>query len=407
MEQLNNTPRAPYETIELVTGLRQAEQIAMATNSRSGPPPTSSTERDSAYGSIIRSSGTNATETPSGEPNQIQKSGRRVPGTDLFLFKMEGDKNTLRHCANVRSGVAALLRDAIEVAGHDPSCTGTRLAAIGKSAEEATLRLVVFCAPELQDTILNFFKSVHVVALLNPRRLNAPKLEHLVIPEAPRIRSARFDIDVCCPNVPGDSLKTHCGAPILLRSGQTKRQATFGGIVKVTHASGESILYGMTAGHLLEDFPVQSGPAIEEKNAQVVDTNLRDIDNWICKEHIVGQVIDPSEHPGIAAGSTKQTHDWALIDTNVPRPNEVANAMFNQPDVSNETAHQILVATRPSFQDQISDPVLLLSGTHGTLRGELSSLSASIWVRQGDGFVDAYMLELADGAGKTSNANLC
>ncbi|KAF2794524.1 hypothetical protein K505DRAFT_383881 [Melanomma pulvis-pyrius CBS 109.77] len=113
----------------------------------------------------------------------------------------------------------------------------------------------------------------------------------------------------------------------------------------------------------------------------------------------LGQVIDPSKLPGVTARITKQSYDWVLVSVDNPRPNEVVGSVSGRDHyrvANNESTHKIMIASRPSFQDNISDPVLLLSGTQGTLRGELSSLPARIWVSHSEGFVSAYMLELED-----------
>ena len=111
----------------------------------------------------------------------------------------------------------------------------------------------------------------------------------------------------------------------------------------------------------------------------------------------MGQVIDPSQLPGVTSETNKPRHDWALFSVKRPRPNEVVRPTSED---HNDAARQILIATRPSFKDRISDPVLLLSASSGTLRGELSSHPARIWLNQNVGFVEAYMLELEDDHGK-------
>lgn len=418
------------DDIEHAAIIQESRRIAKVLHTRQGtslatePTPATTTDGDSAYASVTQPGTSNMKESPAERPNITRQHGRRVRGTELLMFKKEADKERLEHYENVRSGIDALLTEEIDAAGRDPSCSMVmRLLVMGKSEQEAILRLVIFCEPKVEKTVRNFFESPYIVALLNPSRFNSPRLQHLVIPEAPRMRSALLDIDVYCNNVSVTNHTTHCGASIMVKSksGNTckrdRRHATFGGMIKVIHGTGKSQLYGLTAGHLVEDLLGQKNmndlESCEQKAGPYSPCRIA---GWTCEHNLVGQIVDPEKLPGIAARSVKQTHDWALFNVDKPRPNEVVgvaskhshNHNLNDNTVSdndtlmeNEHAQQILVATRPTFQDNISDPALLLSGSHGTQRGELLSLPASIWISHSDGFVKAYMLELEDGNGKS------
>lgn len=51
-------------------------------------------------------------------------------------------------------------------------------------------------------------------------------------------------------------------------------------------------------------------------------------------------------------------------------------------------------AARPTFHDDISDPVFMIGGSTGPKPGELSSLVSRILIGSSKKFVDAYMLTL-------------
>lgn len=146
-------------------------------------------------------------------------------------------------------------------------------------------------------------------------------------------------------------------------------------------------MYGMTAGHVVTELlAYQRSPNTETEQDQ-------DIEGRICEYNIVGEILDQNLLPGVTAGQARPSHDWALFEVEIPRPNTVVS------DSDQQDARHILSAARPSFTEGLSDPVVLLKNTGRTLRGELSDQSARIWLSQEEEFVDAYMLELDEGNG--------
>ncbi len=115
----------------------------------------------------------------------------------------------------------------------------------------------------------------------------------------------------------------------------------------------------------------------------------------VGETEVLGKILDNSRLPGVAAGNTYPSHDWSLFSINSPKPNEVPT--LKSP--SNDERHQLLVAARPKFHDQLSDPVIMIGSTCKPRRGELSSLPARILIGHSETFIDAYMLELEDGNG--------
>jgi hypothetical protein len=65
------------------------------------------------------------------------------------------------------------------------------------------------------------------------------------------------------------------------------------------------------------------------------------------------------------------------------------------------------MAENPYFPDEISESVQFLGATGGPKHGEISSLPARIWLAHNECFVDAYMLKLESGAGKTNDHHAC
>lgn len=361
---------------------------------------------DSAYVSAASANDSPSTVYIRDERPEMPQTGRRIEGTDLFIFKKAVSQEALRRYRNVRLAIEDFITEEISANQYDRSCNmAIALRIVGKTEQDAILHLVVFCAPEVESRIKNLMNLPAVTMLLNYSRPNVTSLPYLIVLDPPRTTSAHLGIDVCCNNLFMKERRTFCGAPVLLRTNTSgpykreKRQATFGGIISVTYANGESKAYGMTAGHLLDGLQIQDGShgiSSSQTPSQILSTCK--IDEWICEHNIIGQVLDPSGFPGVSAGNATLSHDWALFNVKAPRPNMAvpATTQSNGRAHKNEPGYNILQADRPKFKDDLSDPVLLLSGTNGTRRGELSNLPTRIWIGHSNAFVDAYTLELED-----------
>ena len=197
------TDQRPNPDIKLTAGLAKAGQTTTA---------ATWDDLDSAYGTATQSGRSTMTPNPSQESGRIQQQGRRIRGTDLYLFKKEGDLRVLEHYGKICDGVDALLEDEIHSAGCDPFCSmGMRVEVVGTTEQEATLRLLVFCAREVKDTVLRFFETAPVTALLNPSRPNALKLDYIVIP-VPHDEDLHISILKCAARILGQESKGYTAA---------------------------------------------------------------------------------------------------------------------------------------------------------------------------------------------------
>lgn len=363
---------------------------------------------DSAY--VSTTSSNKLASVVDNDRRAMPQGGKSIEGTDLFVFKKTVDKEALRRYKNVRFAIEDFIREEILATQHDRSCNmAIALRVIGTTEQEAILHLVIFCAPEVESRIRNLMTTPVITALLNHSRPNVPALPYIIVPHPPRTTSAYLDIDVCCNNTFAKEGRTFCGAPILLRTNVNgtykikRRQATFGGLINVSYAGGVTKTYGMTAGHFLKDLQLSrmSDTASSSKDLSE-ESSPYGIDGWICEHNIVGQILDPGRLRGVSAGNATPSHDWALFDVKAPLPNLVVpkSTEGTEDNQGCGALRPILQADRPKFKDDLSDPVLLLSGSHGAQRGELSNLPARIWIAQSRTFVDAYTLELEEGNGK-------
>ncbi|KAF2252342.1 hypothetical protein BU26DRAFT_255696 [Trematosphaeria pertusa] len=378
-------------------------------SSLSNKTPTAPTRdvcpADSGFVSMLESRESLTVQNDSkGHPPAKQK-GRSISGTEFYIFKSGGKEEARKHYDSVSPAIDALLDREVAEKGHDPSCAMIlRLAVIGKTQEDARYWVVVFGRPELEETVRTFFGSAQIAPLLDPS--DAPSLPFMFIARNPTMRSALLDVDVCCHDSFGSNCTTYCGAPILLRAGtkgthrRTKRQATFGGVIKVTYTDGDSRMYGFTAGHVIQDLERQKDASVSETaESNPPGAGAFAEDAWICEYNALGHVLDPKRLPGVAAGCAKPSHDWTLFEVETPRPNDALsiNPYEQLAAGGDNLARGILGVARPKFHDGLSEEVLLLGGMQGIRRGELSSLPARIWVSLSEGYVSAYPLELQDG----------
>jgi hypothetical protein len=125
---------------------------------------------------------------------------------------------------------------------------------------------------------------------------------------------------------------------------------------------------------------------------------------WILRDHVVGRPLATEQLPGITANRVRHAYDWGLFEISRPQPNRAVHPSGEElnPASSSDTFHPILNAQKPHFQDITSDPVLLLGGTSGTRRGELSRSTARIWLADSEDFVDAYVMETDGTYGKAN-----
>jgi hypothetical protein len=406
------------------------DPITQKPSSSRGPAKASSLH-DSGYASGARSIETNSSKM---EQKYSSVVGGKIPGhKDLFFFKKEADKPTKKHFEEVRLEMERLLLEHIRKnrsKNSIPEPVAIRLMIIGKTEAETAPYIVAICSPNLRRKAERFFKKILAKELCELPGQSIPPLKTLVIGSAPQLKVAECGIDVCYDGAEATDQTTYCGMPILLTNMSPgpyhgeERKATFGGLIKITTKGGNSKLYGMTAGHVLKDWRdrsadsdeighVDSSDNLEELSAKDLvefeDSLSNQSDSepqgsavseawnfWEPKSF--GDILNNSQLPQVAAGSKQPSHDWALFRVDSYKPNELGTL--------EDERHQLLVVSRPMFHDGLSDPVIMIGGSHGPKNGELSSLPARILIGCSETFVDAYMLELNNGNGETRTTEI-
>ncbi|KAI4665566.1 uncharacterized protein J4E78_003028 [Alternaria triticimaculans] len=357
---------------------------------------------------------TNAIEstlTPEQAPAQTQSEAYEIPGTDLYIYKKAYNKDALRHGRGVRHAIEGKIQE--DVFAKDPSRprdVSIELRMVGKTFDAAKLHVLIFCAADLAESLEAIIKLPVVFELRRSSRETVPQLDITVVPRPIRLASDDFTIDACGQRAFFARHRTYCGSPVILRTNLKQpsqtlaRKATFGGVLKVTYGSGETGFHGMTAGHAVKEL-LQECTAVLPGMRTEPSTKRNGFDplEWIADDDVLGRVLLPPVFPGVAAGRSTLTHDWALFDVATLLPNMVTRIQHAPAHESEGLQDRpILIAEKPHFPDDISAAVQLLGATEGPRDGELSSLPARLWLSHNECFVDAYMLNLAQGDGQNS-----
>lgn len=277
----------------------------------------------------------------------------------------------------------------------------TRLAMMGTSENDARPYILILCQPAQKSIIQGFTRQEIVRDMCRPGDLGVPSLEVLVLGKAPRLHLAHSEIEVTTDTtlISEPVHFTLCGVPISFThpNGQ-RRNATFGGIIKVMAGNGSTEFLGITAGHMLRDWENEE-PYHKNSNSDALDA-----DNYDCE---VDEKPVVSSETGYAEG--KQTQPWEFEETTVlGRIIDVAN--INKPRYREKyydwtlfqpTRYAMNYATTKSHIS-LSDErpgstgtrdVLVLSGSSGRKEGTLSSQPGRILL-EGDEFIDTFMLTI-------------
>lgn len=200
---------------------------------------------------------------------------------------------------------------------------------IGKNEQTAHLHIAILCEPALEQVITDVFSCTQIMKNLEIPNTDTT-LGYIIIPEPPTHTSTQLAVDIFVQKTYESQKKTYCGAPLILKcqhnitKHHSTSQATFGGIVKASFATGETRFYGMTAGHVIratqQHLHQLSGPS------EHVSSSPFDVIAWLSNDDLIGQPIDPDEVPGVTARRTVPSHDWSLFELSSPRPNRATYA---------------------------------------------------------------------------------
>ena len=159
----------------------------------------------------------------------------------------------------------------------------------------------------------------------------------------------------------------------------------------------------MTAGHVLRPTTEHRHELFRTPTVDRVETqDSFCVEAWLSADNLIGRPLDPQRLPGVAAGRAQPSHDWTLFDLPASMPNRAVHIPKGMKESKTVEAvyHDVLIAERPDFHDDTSDPVLILGATGGPCMGIFSNLPASIWMVSSNSFVTVYVLKMEDGCSK-------
>lgn len=414
------------------------ESLKLSETAASGPKPcipTPSTTaelgehaRDSGYGS------TTSTPHPKDTINRLRKPPQipLLQKKGLHISNKPMEAVTKRRfnivCLEIEKMLCKRLREVKSVPGKYPRIS-IRPMMLGTADVDADAKpyMVVFCSKYVENEIQGFFHQSHVKCMCEPDDDGITSFKTLVIGDAPRLRASTADITVQCGamNSLYDGTKTFCGTPIrLCDDNGHSRNATFGGMVRVTFDNGDYELYGLTAGHMIRDHQV----VIDEQDTDLADLNGGDMvdlcpnekvggtsknltrttspgsstelsrddpdEGCFCSEHHLGKVLDVGNFPVAGEQSWTQPYlDWALFELNAHRPNQL---VVHGREHYKGDLHLPWTTSYPGTDEF---PVAMLCASQGVKRGVLSTTRARVLLGPGDAFTDAYTLSLQGSEG--------
>ncbi|KAI1839559.1 hypothetical protein JX266_014231 [Neoarthrinium moseri] len=311
-----------------------------------------------------------------------------------------------------------------------------RLMVLGETKPEAKPHIVVLGAQGQYKRLRKFFEKKSVQSLIKPSDDACPSFEYLIYEHPPDLKQAENDdFLVLAPVEVGDHspvTQTLCGTPIIIRHpSSTETRATFGGIIKVIDDAGLFKLYGLTAGHVVEDkdddaqsllfessstefdylFPSDSdsesdldcetSSLINEMEGipeNTSDTKLRiGPGAWSSlKMDEIGAISRHSPQLCRAADravASMPTCDWALIEMLTYKPNQLPPRTQRTSDNIHTTSVESNGLVMPTSNYKGTEmPVAVISGSEGLKRGVISALPAKIMLGSCDKFVDAMIM---------------
>lgn len=347
----------------------------------------------------------------------------RAKSNDKILFSdIEVDDDARQAYTRIQPHFERQLRDYILAnpkRGETCYPLWIRLMMVGTSVDDADVHIVVFCKPKYKTVVRRFFEQEHVTELCNTSGPRSETFKLHVEGSAPRLRHAVVQVITdSSPHLP----QTLCGTPISLQhpSGRT-RNATLGGVIKLVDNRDEFRLYGISAGHALEELEAEDDEAAEHTFDDVDDDTDDEIEepengdhedyglcwlfdgdyralsefndmssrSWVfTKSKISGMSV---QTPPVSSSGTAKRHDWALFDMSSYEPNKVPGGRGRNINMSTKT---------PGHTGSREVYLLSGSGPHGThdacKKGVLSPSCGRIALGPSLELTDAYILMLSN-----------
>ncbi|KAK4212786.1 hypothetical protein QBC37DRAFT_424423 [Rhypophila decipiens] len=301
-----------------------------------------------------------------------------------------------------------------------------RLMMVGKTIQDARAAIVVFTQGEQTSGLGRLLRQPVMQQLCQPDDGITPPFEVIVVGDPARKRRYLGDISAVFDETPSghSSAVTYCGARIRLEAGLSMQSAvaTLGGVVKLTFELGDSMLVGMTAGHVLEHLYLDGSDSDDDWAVEDVNTPLRSKPG----RSLVGDLLYPSVgtlgDEDNDEGPESPPRDWALFEIDsglklkpniIPRETDQGEyrQLFDRGSLGRSGRNQeycMSSAPPENFPSHEPMEVVMIASNkargNGVLFGELSHIPASIMLTNisDEPMVEAYMLTLDEKKDQTT-----
>ncbi|KAK3984061.1 hypothetical protein QBC44DRAFT_337691 [Cladorrhinum sp. PSN332] len=289
-----------------------------------------------------------------------------------------------------------------------------RLMVLGRNEADARPHLVVFAPSKGSRKVESFFVEEDIKELLATVAVSGTDLASIPVivtshPDTGFLAAWHLasNLPVLCPNESWGNLKTFCGLPIRVNN----RQLTFGGLIRIARADTfDTTIYGLSAGHFLEDD--QDGDTESEdddldsgNNSNGIDpvqtesmmagelplSSTLDIESPICHHTDATTLGDVLVFHG--TDPTVPDLDWSLIEVRTPG---LPNLIDAKPGDGLRKAHLVTPVSHFPIGSSPRE-VIAMSGTRGLQRGTLHFVPARVMLGRSESFSDAHILKLQDG----------
>ena len=378
---------------------------------------------DSGYASLSGSVDSPDDQPSSNFPAKIEVCQRRLLQrkiTKLKLYEKNISSEFLTRFADLKEllGEAFLehVAHSTKEGSHRPIALDLRM--LGTDEESARPWIVVFCEPKLLKRARQFFRQEWVKSHCQPgeARPDVPSMTVFIQSHAPLLAAASRVADVfgdlSVNTFFGDTL---CGSVVSVRS----QLATVGGIIEVESSIGQSELYGLTVGHILNDPPgLDDLPDITCSSAIQEDDDSEDelFELEIDIDQLLSDPTTTSMDEGVAIqarGDTwprvgdfvvfhdesdktiqKPNLDWALVRWSMDsiKPNLIS--------LSPNTSPRTLWSCENIMTNEAH--VMLISGFRGKVYGYLSCGDSVLSTSPNRALTSVYIMHPDDRAGTST-----
>ena len=395
--------------------------------------------------------------TPSKQPRVSRFLQRRI--AKLRLFDKEIPQSTRNRFEDLVELFSQPLYEHLKKAKTRHGPISIKLKVVGENEADARPWIIVLCDKAVARQVRQFFDLLHVKTECQPTEADSlvPSFKVLVESRPPREVAATTlartrdwlseYTEVYCRE---KSQVTLCGTNIHVAYPDATRTATLGGIVKVIDIDGSTLLFGITAGHILREphlnFANDESSSLhlyrdEADNSEDSTENEGDDNEYILAgeetfELEMGSDDDKTQqHKSLGtdnvpahlsfgdnhfidgrifavSGDTEEDQrdfDWALIrlyDSQSLRPNLLVLTDAEQVNSSTDKELIDCAPGRGSISSGTNQFIYLLSGSDGIKHGVLSLSKSFLALSTTQRMIPTYSLSFPSGSGINPLSNM-